>query len=120
MADVERSIEFYRLLGFEVGNSVPKVGPRQWVWLYCPEAENWRRGANLMVNRSGRALNPSAQDVLFYLYASNLVALRNGLLEKNVKVSAISYPEYLPKGEFRMEDPDGYTLMVAQSGPDTP
>ena len=121
VAEVERSIEFYRLLGLEVGNSVPKEAPKHWAWLYCPEVENWRKGANLMLTRDAPgAQNPAAQDVLFYLYASDLVALRKSLLEKNVKVSEITYPEYLPKGEFRMEDPDGYTLMVAQSGPDTP
>jgi hypothetical protein len=27
VADVERSAAFYRLLGFEVGNAVPREGP---------------------------------------------------------------------------------------------
>src|ERR1700755_1547269 len=86
VADVERSIEFYRQLGFEVGNSVPPVRPKHWAWLYCPAVENWKNGANLMVTRSARPLNPGAQDVLFYLYASDLVALRNDLIAKGVKV----------------------------------
>jgi hypothetical protein len=57
---------------------------------------------------------------LFYLYATNLVELRNRLMAEGVKVSEISYPEYLPDGEFRTQDPDGYCLMVAQAGPRTP
>jgi hypothetical protein len=73
-----------------------------------------------MVTRTGRPLNADAQDVLFYLYASDLVALRDDLIAKAIKVSEISYPEYLPKGEFRINDPDGYCVMVAQAGPDTP
>ena len=120
VADVERSVEFYKLLGFEVGNSVPPVGLKHWAWLYCPEVGNWRNGANLMVARSSRPINPDAQDVLFYLYVSNLAALRDELIAKGVKVGEITYPEYLPKGEFRMDDPDGYCLMVAQSGLETP
>ena len=120
VADVERAIEFYNKLGFEVGNSVPRSGPKHWAWLYCPAVENWKNGANLMVTRTARPLNADAQDVLFYLYASDLVALRDDLIAKGVKASQISYPEYLPKGEFRIDDLDGYCLMVAQSGPDTP
>lgn len=92
----------------------------QWAWLYAPGAADWKRGPNLMLTRTGRPLNPSAQDVLFYLYASDLEALRGQLLAAGIGASAISYPEYLPKGEFRVQDPDGYTLMIAQSTTDTP
>jgi catechol 2,3-dioxygenase-like lactoylglutathione lyase family enzyme len=120
VADAERSVAFYRLLGFEVGNKVPPVGPPHWAWLYQPDAANWKHGANLMVARSECALNPQAQGALFYLYATDLVALRRRLITEGVKVSEISYPEYLPQGEFGTSDPDGYCLMVAQSGPDTP
>lgn len=28
--------------------------------------------------------------------------------------------QYLPDGEFMIHDPDGYTLMIAQSAADTP
>ena len=120
VADVERSIEFYRLLGFEVGNKVPPVGRLQWAWLYAPKVAEWRHGPNLMLTRSECAINVDAQQVLFYLYAAHLASLRNDLLLKGLKAGEISYPEYLPQGEFRMEDPDGYCLMIAQSGPDTP
>jgi catechol 2,3-dioxygenase-like lactoylglutathione lyase family enzyme len=120
VADPERSIAFYRLLGFEVGNRVPPAGPPNWAWLYQPNAANWKQGPNLMITRSECAIHAEVQDVLFYLYATDLVALRNRLKAEGAKVSEISYPEYLPDGEFRTADPDGYCLMVAQSGPDTP
>jgi hypothetical protein len=42
------------------------------------------------------------------------------LLAKGLNAGEISYPDYLPNGEFRLEDPDGYTLMIAQSAADTP
>jgi hypothetical protein len=32
-----------------------------------------------------------------------------------VKVSRITYPDYMPKGEIRVEDPDGYCLLIGQS-----
>ena len=120
VADVEISAAFYRLLGFEIGNRVPKTGRPQWAWLYSPGAPDWRRGANLMLARTGRPLQPEAQDVLFYLYASDLVALREKLLLEGMKPGEIKYPDYLPKGEFALQDPDGYGLMIAQAADDTP
>jgi predicted lactoylglutathione lyase len=41
--DVERSAAFYKLLGFEVGNRVPREGKMGWAWLYMPQAADWRR-----------------------------------------------------------------------------
>ena len=120
VANVERSAEFYQLLGFEVGNFVPPVGPMHWAWLYVPKAADWKRGANLMVTLSESAIDRAAQAVLFYLYASDLQAVRTLLLANGVRAGEITHPEYLPAGEFRVEDPDGYTLMIAQSAADTP
>ncbi len=120
VADVERSAAFYRLLGFEIGNQVPRTGRPHWAWLYAPRAPDWRRGPNLMLTRSGRPLQPEAQDVLFYLYAGDLAALREKLLLAGVTAGEIEYPEYLPRGEFALQDPDGYCLMIAQSSDETP
>ena len=120
VTDVERSVEFYRLLGFEVGNYQPREGQKHWVWLYAPRAADWRRGPNLMLTRSECAIDARVQEVLFYLYASDLKALRSTLIAHGLSASEITHPEYLPAGEFRIEDPDGYTLMVAQSSDDTP
>jgi hypothetical protein len=118
--DVERSAAFYALLGFAIGNRQPREGRMQWAWLYTPGAPDWRRGANLMLSRSERAIDPAAQRVLFYVYVSDLPALRARLVEAGQTPGPIEFPEYLPKGEFPIHDPDGYVLMVAQNSDDTP
>jgi hypothetical protein len=120
VAEVERSVAFYQMLGFEVGNRVPPTGPMGWCWLYQSQAADWKRGANLMLSRSECAIDPDQQQVLFYLYATDLVALRQELIAKGAKPGEITYPFYLPKGEFRLPDPDGYTLMIGQADIDTP
>ena len=120
VADVEIAADFYRLLGFEIGDRVPKTGRPQWAWLYAPVAPDWRRGPNLMLARTSRPLQPEAQDVLFYLYASDLVALREKLLRDGLTPGEITYPDYLLKGELALQDPDGYCLMIAQATDDTP
>ena len=118
--DVERSIDFYKLLGFAVGNRVPREGRMDWVWLYSPSAANWRRGPNLMLSRSERPIDPSVRVVLFYLYATDLVNLRGQLVTAGQDPGPIEYPDYLPNGEFAIQDPDGYCLMLAQSHSETP
>ena len=118
--DMERSVAFYRLLGFEIGNYVPREGPMHWCWLYAPKAPDWKRGPNLMLTRSPCAIDVEAQEVLFYLYAADLPGLRERLLAAGISAGVISYPDYLPEGEFRVADPDGYTLMIAQAGESTP
>jgi hypothetical protein len=73
-----------------------------------------------MLTRGEDAIDARVQGVLFYLYAADLQAVRRELIVNGVGAAEICYPEYLPQGEFRVEDPDGYTLMIAQSAPDTP
>jgi catechol 2,3-dioxygenase-like lactoylglutathione lyase family enzyme len=118
--DIERCVEFYKLLGFAVGNRLPREGRMGWAWLYAPGAPDWRRGPNLMLTRSEREIDPPALRILFYLYASDLVRLREQLLSAGQSPGRITYPEYLPKGEFAIHDPDGYRLMLAQCSDDTP
>jgi predicted enzyme related to lactoylglutathione lyase len=108
VADIRKSAEFYQLLGFEVKNSVENEGQLQWAWLK-------NGGADLMLARSARPMNPGAQDVLFYMYAPDVAAYRSELEAKGVKVSAISFPFWSPRGEFRIDDLDGYTLMVSHA-----
>ena len=120
VADVEHSVKFYRLLGFEVGNYMPRTGVKDWVWLYSPQVPDWKRGPNLMLTQSECGIDAHAQEALFYLYARDLKSLHTTVVANGVAASDITYPEYLPAGEFRIEDPDGYTLMIAQSSADTP
>jgi hypothetical protein len=118
--EIERSVAFYKLLGFAVGNRMPRNGPMHWAWLYAPNVPDWRRGPNLMLTRSDCPIEPAAQRILFYHYATNLVALREELVRAGQSPGTIQYPEYLPKGELQLHDPDGYCLMIAQSNSDTP
>lgn len=120
VTDIDRSVAFYRRLGFEVGNYVPRAGPIEWVWLYAPGAPDWKRGPNLMLTRSAGAIDAAAQEVLFYFYAAHLGELRESICAAGIEAGEITYPDYLPNGEFCVQDPDGYTLMIAQSAADTP
>ncbi len=109
-ADPQRSVDFYRLLGMEIRGSLRNpAGYLQWVHLTCEQAD-------LMFARASDPVIPGQQAVLFYLYSPDLIALREHLQSSHVKVSPITYPDYMPKGEIRIEDPDGYVLLIGQAG----
>ena len=108
VADVARAIEFYRQLGFETRSTLTPVDQPVWAWM-----QNGK--AHLMLARSARPMNPGAQDVLFYLYAADVAAYRDELAARGITVGPLTYPAYMPEGEFRIDDPDGYCLLVGQS-----
>jgi hypothetical protein len=45
-----------------------------------------------------------------------LAGLREHLLASGLNVSPIRYPEYMRSGEMRIDDPDGYAILVAHWG----
>jgi hypothetical protein len=84
--DVPRSIEFYRRLGLDVENTHTVEGRLVWALLTRGEARL-------------------------------MVALGEGPIDAaNQAVGAVTYPFYMPAGELRVEDPDGYVLLAGQLG----
>jgi hypothetical protein len=109
-SDVQRSVDFYQKLGMEVsGNLRTPSGELQWVHLACDQAD-------LMFARASEPVIAGQQAVLFYLYSPDLITLREHLVASGAKVSPINYPDYMPKGEIRVDDPDGYCLLIGQAG----
>jgi catechol 2,3-dioxygenase-like lactoylglutathione lyase family enzyme len=45
----------------------------------------------------------------------DLVALRAALVGHGIAVGEITHPAYMKEGEIRLEDPDGYVLLVGQT-----
>ncbi|HWU71106.1 MAG TPA: VOC family protein [Pseudoxanthomonas sp.] len=109
VADVQRSIDFYADLGFKVGNTVVPDGQSApvWAWLQSEKAD-------LMVGLADCPVDASLQAVLFYLYFDDIAQTRAALVELGHSPGEIKYPFYMPGGECRLEDPDGYVLMLAQ------
>jgi catechol 2,3-dioxygenase-like lactoylglutathione lyase family enzyme len=108
--DVERSIAFYYHLGFIVASVYKYKGRPVWAALRS-------EGAELMLTTDGDSIDPNGQGVLFYLYSSNLTALREQMLADGIDVGEIADGTPGPRQEMRLTDPDGYVLMVAQVEP---
>ena len=108
VADVTASIAFYEHLGFHVTATHPATTPApDWASL---EAEQ----ARLMLARAGQPVRASEQAVLFYLFTRDLFGLRERLIAAGIAAGEIVDGRPGPDAEMRLEDPDGYVLMVAQ------
>ena len=107
VADVQRSIDFYGRLGFEPTDVSLDEGATVWALIQCGEAR-------LMVAQAGEPVVPEQQAILFYLFTPDLAALRGQLVDAGVPVGEIGFPDYMPGGEMRLEDPDRYVLLIAQ------
>lgn len=110
VADVERSIRFYADLGFRVANSVVPDGATAPVWAWLESAK-----ANLMVALASEPVDAARQAVLFYLYYDDIKQTQAALKALGHRPGDLQYPFYMPGGEFRLHDPDGYVLMLAQA-----
>jgi catechol 2,3-dioxygenase-like lactoylglutathione lyase family enzyme len=107
VADVARSVAFYRLLGLEPRETYELEGTLVW-------ASMRHESAKLMLAQSEAPIDPRAQGVLLYLYARDLAGLRDHLVAHGVTAGEIVDGSPGPKQEMRVTDPDGYCLMVAQ------
>jgi hypothetical protein len=108
VGEIERSIRFYELLGFQTVDT-DRCTPLGWARLHC-------EGGAVMFLRAEEPLDPHAQGVLLYMYTPDLVGLREHLLANGVQVPAIKHPPYMPSGEILLNDPDGYGIFVGHWG----
>ena len=107
---VPASIDFYRILGFEVGNTHQPESEAEpvWAWLHVDRAQ-------LMVARASEPVIAAQQAVLFYVYVDDVAAKHAELAGAGVNVGEITYPFWAERGEFRVVDPDGYVLMITHT-----
>lgn len=128
VADVERSVAFYELLGFVEDNRYRDADGRP-VWASVRYPAEGTPTAELFFARADGPVVPEEQAVLLYMYSRDIGALRAHLLERGLHdggrycgqagpnggrrvVFEIHHPHYMSGGELRIADPDGYCLLV--------
>ncbi len=106
--DIQRSVGFYKKLGFTIANQhLENVPDPIWVWLNAGKA-------NLMLHKTDEAIVSSEQRIFFYLYVHDVGAFREQVIGAGIDAGPLTHPFYLPIGEFEVHDPDGYAVMIAQ------
>jgi catechol 2,3-dioxygenase-like lactoylglutathione lyase family enzyme len=111
-ADVERSVAFYRHLGFAPVDTYKPGGELVWAFVQVEQAQ-------LMLARADAPMDHREQAVLFYLYTHDLAGLRDQLVARGLAPGEIVDGCPGPRREMRVADPDGYVLMIAQIGAET-
>jgi len=112
-ADIERSIRFYRLLGFElVDVGGEDGGPIGWARMGTAD------GSAIMFLRGEdeHPVQPELQGIMLVLYTSELPALREQLVAAGERPSEIERPPWMPSGHVGLRDPDGYAISINQWG----
>jgi catechol 2,3-dioxygenase-like lactoylglutathione lyase family enzyme len=107
--DIAASLAFYRMLGFEVVNSVTPDGAPVPTWALLRSGR-----AKIMLAKASEPVIAEQQAVLFYAYSADVQATYSALESKGLKPAPIAKPFYNPGGEFRVTDPDGYVIYIAQ------
>ena len=113
VAEVERSIRFYRLLGFElVDVEGQQGGPLGWARMATAD------GSAIMFLRGEEShpVRPELQGIMLVLYTAELTALRERLVAAGEKPTEIERPPWMPSGHMMLRDPDGYSIGINQWG----
>lgn len=123
--DVERSLAFYQQLGFTKRSSHASHSGRT-IWADAVVA-----GGRIMFAQASGPIDHAQQAVLFYMYSKDVAGLREHLLASGVAdggqiseergpkpgrslVFEIAHPFYMPAGQLRVHDPDGYVILIGQ------
>ncbi len=114
VADVERSVTFYRLLGLEVQSRYESGGRLVFALMAGRADAPGAAGARLMLALASGPIDAGSQAVLFYCWTPDVEGLHAELAAAGVEVEPIKHPPHMQAGEFRMEDPDGYVVLVGQ------
>ena len=109
VADVERSLRFYALLGFQNVDVEHAGGSTGWARIHC-------EGGAIMFLQAEKSTPPAHDRFLLYLYTPDLPALRAQLVAAGIEVGAIGYPDYMRSGEICLKDPDGYNILIGHWG----
>ena len=112
-ASIERSIRFYRLIGFDL---VDIEGEKE-------HSPGWARmatkdGSAIMFlgSEEGHTVKPEEQGIMLVLYTKELSALREQLVAAGEKPGEINQPFWMPSGTLTLHDPDGYIVSINQWG----
>lgn len=124
VTQVHESMKFYQQLGMEVHSTAGDPSDPFWARLFCGPQ-------HLMLGRASGPIHAEEQAAMLYLYCDSVARMRAHLLEVGLVDGAkftgapvpidrrgvvfeVTHPNWMPSGEIRVHDPDGYVLLIGQ------
>jgi hypothetical protein len=108
VAEIEKSLKFYELLGFETIDT-DRCDPLGWARIHC-------EGGAIMFLRAEEPIDRARYGTMLCMYTPDLPALHEQLLAAGLNVPPIRCPEYMPSGEIQFSDPDGNSIIISHWG----
>ena len=132
VADVEESVGFYALLGFDEDGWYRKSNGEA-IWASVKYVGPTGAAAEVFFARADEPVIPEQQAVIVYMYSRDVESVRRHLLACGLHdggeycgqagpnngrrvVFEVYHPNHMQGGELRVADPDGYCLLVGQTG----
>ncbi len=113
VTDINATIAFYKLLGFEVTMSVPETGNFVWVMMKCGNVTAMFQTYSSLENDLPEIHRNDGGSLLFYISLKNIKALFEKLNGK-VKILKGLEKTFYGATEFSILDNNGYVLTFAE------
>ncbi len=113
VSEIEKSIEFYKQLGFSLIMTVPNEKPYHWAMLKCNETTIMFHAWNSLGDELPQVQKNKAHGLLFYFKIKGILQLFEKF-EKSEHVIKGLEKTFYGETEFSMLDPDGYVLTFAE------
>ena len=105
--NVQRSIDFYRLVGLRLID-VEGCDAPGWARLHCEDG--W--AIMLLLAEEPENIDPEKQAIMLVLYTADLPSFREHMIASGVAMPKIECPPWMPSGHMLFRDPDGYRVAV--------
>jgi uncharacterized glyoxalase superfamily protein PhnB len=112
---VEASLKFYReILGLETTITVPEQSPYVFASVSNGSVEIFFNDQKTVAAEYPRLASNIGASLTLYLEVDNLQAVLDRVKRAGAKISMPVTDQFYGMKEFAFEDPDGYTVTIAQ------
>ena len=112
---VETSLKFYReILGLETTITVPEQSPYVFASVSNGSVEIFFNDQKTVAAEYPRLASNIGASLTLYLEVDNLQAVLDRVKRAGAKISMPVTDQFYGMKEFAFEDPDGYTVTIAQ------
>lgn len=111
--DINKTIDFYKLLGFNVAMTVPKEGDITWAMMTCGNVTFMFQTFQSLGDDLPSISRQSGGSLLFYIKTSEIRKFFDQIKDK-VKVVKGLEKTFYGATEFSIEDNNGYLLTFAE------